>query len=169
MSTLANPRISAAVLDSLPVHDGYRAISSTRLMAAQADAQGLSFHLSGQAMPAVVVFSSIMLMPAVADELEGLAEQVFGASDLLGVTRSVSPLGLLGEEADIAVIDGSPAGLMRAALLEPAWKLALGVNDNLSEIDLFPVISAFMQRRARPASVELSPGQAHDSLLSKKS
>lgn len=157
---VAIQRISAVLpLDPLVVHDGYRCISATRLMAAQADALGLRFHLAGQAMPSVVVFSSMMLMPAVADALEGLAGQAFGSTEPLGVIRSVSALGLLGEEADIAVIDGSPAGLIRGALLETAWRAALGVKE-VKDIDLFPAVTAFMHRRARPASSEPTPSQA---------
>lgn len=135
--------------------DGYRCIPADRMMAEQTRQRGLSFTVLGQDVPPIVVFSSAMFMPAVVDELEILSLKVFGSTEPLGVVRTSSAVGFLGEEADIAVIDGSATGLMRLLLLERAWELALGVSPQASGcVELAPCMAQFFERRqARQARV----------------
>lgn len=149
MSNIEAARSIPAVLPVLHSSQdaGYRCISADRLMAAQAQDLGLRFEMGGQEIPAVVVFSPVMFMPAVADVLQELVSTAFDSSEVLGVVRNSSPLGLLGEEADIAVIDGSPAGVIRASFLESAWRQALCVKEGHAAVDLMSAVEAFIARR----------------------
>jgi hypothetical protein len=141
-----NERMSGALSAG---QGSYRCISADRLMAAQALEKGLSFELGGNDIPAVFVFSSVMFMPSVADLLEVMSEQIYGSASPIGVKRITSELGLLGEEADVDVIDGSVEGLIRGTLLEGAWHRALCVPEGLSgeRISLMPAVEAFLERR----------------------
>lgn len=68
----------------------------------------------------IVVFSPSMYLPAVIAKAEALARFVFGSAEALGVRRVIHDLGVLGVEADVMSIDGSPEGLLRATLLARA-------------------------------------------------
>lgn len=141
-----NKRMSGALSTG---QGSYRCISADRVMAAQALEKGLSFELGGNDIPAVIVFSSLMFMPSVADLLEVMSEQIYGSASPIGVKRIASELGLLGEEADVSVIDGSAEGLIRGTLLEGAWHRALCVPEGVTgeRISLIPAVDAFLERR----------------------
>jgi hypothetical protein len=154
---------SAALLDRKAVSrsadfvsegGGYRCIPAGRLMAAQAEEQGVSFSVWGQRLPAIVVFSPVMFMPAVIDVLEELVVDAFGSAQALCIRREPSELGILREQAEMAAIDGSPEGLIRGLFIEAAWQRALWPLAADKEADLTPVVASFAEQRAVRSPVQ---------------
>lgn len=103
---------------------GMRAIPADRLLASHAAALKVAFAFEGMGhagealqIEPIVVFSPAMYLPAVIAKAEAIAKFLFGSSEVLGVRRSVNDMGVLGVEADIMPIDGSPQGILRSLLV----------------------------------------------------
>ena len=133
---------------------GLRAIPAQRFLASHARGLGVVFvfkqpHLPEDMAPIdpIVVFSPAMYLPAVISKAEALAKFVFGSADALGVRRAVHDMGVLGVEADVMSIDGSPEGLLRATLLarasEQVFELGEFALSRRQEIDLARVTSYY--------------------------
>jgi hypothetical protein len=118
----------------------YRAISAQNFLASDAALFGVVFtalpSLYGAApndnekfpLGRITVFSPAMFLPAVIAQAEAIAKFAFGSTDMLGVRRKSGGLGLLGVEADVLEIDGSPAGLLRSAILLFACQQVFKLN-----------------------------------------
>lgn len=116
---------------------GTRAIHVARLLAAEAGNLRVTFTANGltlgsESVPTIdplVIFSPSMYLPAVIAKAESLAKFVFGSAEVLGVRRRVNDLGVLGVEADVKAVDGSPEGILRGLLMSRAshqvfdWKV----------------------------------------------
>lgn len=113
---------------------GLRAIPVQRLLAAHPSTRRATFAygqvtLGGDGgIDAVVVFSPSMFLPAVIARAEALARFMFGSSEMLGVKRSSNDMAMLGVEADVASIDGSPQGVLRSLLMTYASEQVFSLN-----------------------------------------
>lgn len=116
-----------------------RAIPAQRLLAAHPATRAAVFSY-GQTtsddddlgIDAIVVFSPSMFLPAVIARAEALAKFTFGSAEMLGVKRVVSDMSILGVEADVAGIDGSPQGVLRSLLMSYASEQLFGLTPNLT-------------------------------------
>lgn len=143
---------------------GLRAIPAQRLLASHAATLGAVFTFPDVAMTGgrepvavdgIVVFSPAMFLPAVISKAQALAKFVFGSADVLGVDRSVNDLAVLGVEADVMTIDGSPQGVLRSLLLTRASEQLFEFNinnraDTTQVIDLARV-TAYYRSEGAPA------------------
>lgn len=118
---------------------GLRSIPAQRLLAAHAATLGAVFTFPDVAFSAdqapvavdgIVVFSPAMYLPAVISKAQALAKFVFGSADVLGIERSVNDMAVLGVEADVMTIDGSPQGVLRSLLLTRASEQLFELNTN---------------------------------------
>lgn len=114
---------------------GTRAIPASRLLASHAEvlkayftSEGLQVAGEKALLDPLIVFSPSMYLPAVIAKAESLAKFVFGSADVLGVRRSVNDLGVLGVEADVKAVDGSPEGVLRGLLLARASEQVFDMN-----------------------------------------
>lgn len=106
---------------------GLRAIPAQRLLAAHPSTQRAMFVYGKTTLGAedggidsILVFSPSMFLPAVIARAEALARFAFRSSEMLGVKRSSNDMAMLGVEADVAGIDGSPQGVLRSLLMSYA-------------------------------------------------
>lgn len=121
---------------------GLRAIPAQRLLTAHPSIHRVVFSYGADALEnqdagidPIVVFSPSMFLPAVIARAEALARFVFGSSEVLGVRRSVNEMSILGVEADVAAIDGSPQGVLRSLLMMYASEQVFSLNARLQKAD----------------------------------
>lgn len=139
---------------------GTRAIPASRLLAAHAEANRAFFTSDGliiqgeQALlEPIIVFSPSMFLPAVITKAESIAKFIFGSADMMGTRRSTNELGLLGIEADVMAVDGSPQGILRGLLLARASEQVFGLLLNPMKSQLIDVaaISSYYRNEGAPA------------------
>lgn len=136
---------------------GLRAISAQRLLAAHPSTRRAVFSygkpilgVEDEGIDAIVVFSPSMFLPAVIARAEALARFTFGSSQMLGVKRSANDMSILGVEADVAHIDGSPEGLLRSLLMSYASEQVFNLHvkpsldDHVTSVDLASVRSYYL-------------------------
>ena len=139
---------------------GTRAIPANRLLAAHAEVNKVFFtaeHLVVQGEQALIepilVFSSSMFLPVVIAKAEAMAKFLFGSSEVLGIRRSITDQGLMGVEADVRAVDGSPEGVLRGLLLTRASEQVFGFETGPIQsqlLDLAGVI-AYYRNEGAPA------------------
>lgn len=132
---------------------GLRAIPIQRTLASLPQVVGVVFSFQGMTLATgdvivepVLVFSPAMFLPAVVARAESLAKFLYGSSDVLGVKRSINEMGILGVEADIAAVDGSPQGIIRATLMTYAAEQVFDLFDyqaRSSPVDLASIRSYY--------------------------
>lgn len=137
-----------------------RAIPAQRLLASHAMNMGATFAFASMAAPdesatvdPIVVFSPSMYLPAVIAKAEAIAKFVFGSADVLGVKRTVNELGILGVEADVMAIDGSPEGVLRSLLLTRASEQVFEFNTSAQKAQQIELagVTAYYRSEGAPA------------------
>lgn len=105
-------------------------LTAQRLLALQAMQARIYFTMDegSTPVPPMMMFASGWAMPLVAAYARAVALTSLGAgaTALLQEQRRSSAVSPLGEEVTVGIIDGSAAGLLRAALLSYAAQEALG-------------------------------------------
>jgi hypothetical protein len=119
---------------------GLRAIPAQRLLAAHARNLGAQFFSApefsgdkGLNLDPIMVFSPSMFLPAIIAKAESLAKFVFESADMLGVRREINHRCVLGVEADVLAVDGSPEGVLRSLLLTRASEQVFEFNADLRQ------------------------------------
>jgi hypothetical protein len=152
------------------------AIPTQRMLASHATQSGISFRsgIRNRDYEPLIVFSPAMFLPAVISKAQALAEHVLGSSDVLDIRRHESPTGLLGVEADVGPVDGTPQGLLRGALMARASELVFGfsvLRANAPEVDLDATLARYMSgegaaivRGEAPDSVDLEASEVSELL-----
>lgn len=124
---------------------GYRALTAQRLLAADADACQVGFSLKTTKLSSQTVFSPAMFLPAVVAQAEAMALFCFGSTDVVSVTRLKSDSGLFGVEVDTGLIDSSPEGLLRSALLIRASQQVFGFGEGQpKQLNIQPVCDYYL-------------------------
>lgn len=127
------------------------AIPAQRLLTHEARQAGVKFLMgdSRREIPSLLIFSAAWAMPLVSTYAKALALAAFGRGSavLIEAQRVASDLAPLGYESHVLPMDGSPAGLLRAALLTRAAQEALGYRLNAPQIQ--PVDWVALVNRAR--------------------
>lgn len=138
---------------------GLRAIPVGRVFAqivtSQFKARFAITMADGEAMEVdpVVVFGPAMYLPAIVAQAEAIAQFNFQSTDVLGVKRSVTEMGLLGVECDVLPIDGSPGGILRGLLLTHACEQVFnlrpaGLHSQEQLVDLTAVTNYYRSEGA---------------------
>lgn len=124
-------------------------LTAQRLLALQAMQARIHFTMDEGAtpVPPMVMFASGWAMPLVVAYARAvvLASLGAGATTLLQEQRRPSLMSPFGEEVTVGAIDGSAAGLLRAAVLSYAAQEALGFRwDEPNTVDLDVLVHSVM-------------------------